>query len=136
MMKDPLMNRKLSAVISGFIFGSWSHLSAAQVQSEMTGLTQSAVSVAGRELTLSFSQDTVTAAVKNATLCGSPQGQVTLAKLWMPDMGHGSSPTNLIPQNGNCTRIERLNFLMSGTWELRISFADGDSGVFTFDVAA
>ena len=130
------MYRKVFLAIAGFMASSWAIVSVAEVHSETMELTQTAVSVAGRQLTLSFSQDTVTSAVKTATFCGTPQGQVTLAKLWMPDMGHGSSPTSLTVQNANCTRIDRMNFLMPGTWELRISFADGDSGVFTIDVAA
>ena len=99
------------------------------------GLTLAVRSAAGRDLTLNFSQDVVTSAVKSAVVCSEPAADLSQAKLWMPDMGHGSSPTTLIRQDELCTRVDRLNFLMPGVWELRVTLVDGDSGVFTFDVA-
>ena len=98
------------------------------------GVTLTASSAAGRELTLSFFQDVVTTSVKSAVVCSEPAAPIALAKLWMPDMGHGSSPTSLVRQEGPCTQVDRLNFLMPGVWELRITLDDGDVGVFTFNV--
>jgi hypothetical protein len=99
------------------------------------GLLLSAESGAGRQMTLSFAEDEVTAAVQTAVLCAEPAAAITTAKLWMPDMGHGSSPTALVRQDDACTRVERLNFLMPGLWELRVGFADGDAGTFSFSVS-
>ncbi len=104
-------------------------------QASTAGLTLATKSVTGREMTLSFFQEEVTSSVTSATLCSQPPAEISQAKLWMPDMGHGSSPTTLIPQNSQCTRVERLDFLMPGLWELRVTLLDGDSGVFSFDVA-
>lgn len=107
----------------------------AGAQASTAGLTLSTKTVAGRDMTLSFSQEEVTSAVTTAVVCSQPPAAISQAKLWMPDMGHGSSPTTLIPQDNQCTRVERLDFLMSGLWELRVTLMDGDSGVFSFDVA-
>ena len=104
-------------------------------QGAIGGLTLSTKSLAGRDMDLHFSQDAVTSAVKSAVVCTSQAIDVSQAKLWMPDMGHGSSPTALVRQDAFCTRVDRLNFLMPGDWELRVTLVDGDSGVFTFNVA-
>ena len=48
--------------------------------------------------------------------------------LFMPDMGHGSSPTSLtrkLDQNGipeiGYFKVSKIHFMMDGDWELRIS---------------
>jgi hypothetical protein len=107
----------------------------AGAQASTAGLTLATKTVAGRDMTLSFFQDEVTSAVTTAVVCSQPPATISQATLWMPDMGHGSSPTTLVPQDNQCTRVERLDFLMSGLWELRVTLLDGDSGVFSFDVA-
>lgn len=104
-------------------------------QGAIGGLTLSTKSLAGRDMDLNFSQDVVTSAVKTAVVCTGQGIDISQAKLWMPDMGHGSSPTALVRQDDFCTRVDRLNFLMPGDWELRVTLVDGDSGVFTFNVA-
>jgi hypothetical protein len=47
------------------------------------------------------------------------------AKLWMPDMGHGSSPTRVVPEksiNGDVLpgeyRVQEVYFVMPGKWEI------------------
>ncbi len=92
-------------------------------------------SISGREMTLKFAEDSLTTAVKSATVCVQPPSPVVSVKLWMPDMGHGTSPTALGSEVSGCTPIHRINFLMGGLWELKVNFADGDSGVFMFDVS-
>lgn len=90
---------------------------------------------AGRHMKLRFEADPVTTDTKLGFLCVDPDTPVSLAKLWMPDMGHGSSPTRLVPAGNACTRIERVNFLMDGVWEIRVRLNDNDAGTFSFDVA-
>lgn len=41
------------------------------------------------------------------------------AKLWMPSMGHGSSPIRII-QTGDVYKGSNVYFMMSGEWELFI----------------
>lgn len=43
-------------------------------------------------------------------------------KLWMPDMGHGSSPVTLTAFGVNKYKVTQAFFIMPGTWEVRIAF--------------
>ena len=86
-----------------------------------------ATSAHGRQVTLAFDAAPVTTATKAATLCADPGEPVTQAKLWMPGMGHGSAPTHLAALPGGCTRVEHLSFVMSGGWQLLVTFTDGDT---------
>lgn len=88
----------------------------------------------GRSLTLRFAVNPVTTSTKKAFLCTSPSAPVSMAKLWMPDMGHGSAPTRLTAANENCTVVERINFLMEGDWQILVTLGDGDTGVFSLPV--
>ena len=90
--------------------------------------------VHGKHLKLRFEVNPVTTATRLGFLCVDPQQAVSLAKLWMPDMGHGSSPTRLVPVGTGCTRVERMNYLMEGTWEVRVTLTDNDTGTLSFDV--
>ena len=96
-------------------------------------LAVEADSAHGRHLKLVFDQNPVTEATAAATLCSQPGGVVTQARLWMPDMGHGSSPTHLKSLTPTCTAIEHIRFVMGGTWQVQIQFDDGDQG--NLDVA-
>ncbi len=89
----------------------------------------------GRHLRLRFADAPVTRALKAATLCVEPIGQVKEVVLWMPDHGHGSSPTRLTTATATCTKIDRISFVMSGRWELRVALADNDKGTFTVNVS-
>lgn len=40
--------------------------------------------------------------------------------LWMPSMGHGSSPTKIEKVAPGLYRISSLEFIMKGDWELRV----------------
>jgi hypothetical protein len=91
---------------------------------------------AGKKLTLTFPEDTVTTDSDTATLCSEPAAAIDEAKLWMPVMGHGSGPTELKGLGGGCTKISGIEFLMGGTWQIKLRFpADGDHGVIDVDVA-
>jgi len=90
----------------------------------------------GAEMTLRFAANPVTRQVKLAFLCVNPGAKVTLAKLWMPGHGHGSSPTTLVPVTDTCTRVERVNFVMLGEWEIQTTLEGGDKGTFPFEVVA
>ena len=88
----------------------------------------------GHQLRLRFESDPVTTKSKLAFLCTDSAASPSQAKLWMPDMGHGSSPTKLVAAANSCTRVEKINFLMEGAWEIRIKLSDNDIGTFNFDV--
>lgn len=52
--------------------------------------------------------------------------------IWMPEMGHGSSPTQLrrvLDPHGDVLvgsyDVAAMYFVMTGTWEVRFSLADG-----------
>lgn len=93
-----------------------------------------AASDKGKALTLTFSGDAVTETTEEATLCSEPRAALAEAKLWMPDMGHGSSPTSLTRGDEGCTKVADINFLMPGAWQIKVRFADGDHGVFDVQV--
>lgn len=66
--------------------------------------------------------------------------------LWMPDMGHGSSPTRIqkaVDTNGNALpgayRVSNIHFMMGGVWEVRVQLKDAAGKVemqaFTVEIA-
>jgi len=73
---------------------------------------------------------------KASTLDGLPEptdvtGALTM-KLWMPDMGHGSSPTTverLLDASGQIVpgsyRIKGIYFIMPGLWEMIFEIQEG-----------
>lgn len=42
--------------------------------------------------------------------------------LWMPDMGHGSSPVTLTQFGVNKYKVTQAFFIMPGHWEVRVNF--------------
>jgi hypothetical protein len=50
-----------------------------------------------------------------------PQGDLQ-AELWMPDMGHGSSPVEIerSATEPGVFMIKKMYFIMNGTWQLRL----------------
>ena len=100
--------------------------------------TLTATSQQGRILTLTFPTDSVTETTATATFCLTDTSAAAVAlksaKLWMPEHGHGSSPTTLTPMTSHCTEISNINFVMTGQWEIRIKLADADSASFIFEV--
>ncbi len=47
------------------------------------------------------------------------EGELTI-ELWMPSMGHGSSPVIVTKVDVGTYRVDRVFFSMSGDWEIRI----------------
>ena len=93
-----------------------------------------AETASGRHLTLTFAGDAVTRASNAATLCGSSGAPVQEARLWMPDMGHGSAPTRLEAMSPDCTRVTNIRFIMGGSWEIQVLLSDGDRGAFVVNI--
>lgn len=89
----------------------------------------------GRDMVMTFEGDGLTMDSENAVFCYSPTGTLTRVRLWMPEHGHGSGPTKLEATADGCTKITFIDFSMAGVWDLQISFADGDKGVFHVNVA-
>ena len=88
----------------------------------------------GQTITLEFAER-AQAATETALICGG-LSDVTEAKLWMEmpnGHAHGSTPTTLAVE-GDCFRVQAINFTMTGVWEIQTTFADGDYGVFYMDV--
>ena len=64
-------------------------------------------------------------------------------ELWMPDMGHGSSPTKIVAVTdgqgralAGVYRISKMYFVMAGSWDVRLHLtaADGTSQMKAFSV--
>lgn len=49
--------------------------------------------------------------------------------LWMPSMGHGSSPVTVNPVDKGLYRISDVYFVMPGEWEIRIQIKDQNGQV-------
>ncbi|WP_413584443.1 FixH family protein [Bdellovibrio sp. HCB274] len=49
--------------------------------------------------------------------------------LWMPSMGHGSSPVTIEKIETGVYRVRRVFFIMPGDWEIRISLKNGTSAI-------
>ena len=71
----------------------------------------SATSDQGAKLTLEFSTSKITKANKSALLCSDKNQKASSAKLWMPEHGHGSTPTKLVAKENSCTEIQKMNFM-------------------------
>lgn len=46
--------------------------------------------------------------------------------LWMPGMGHGSSPVNVNKVSEGHYKVSNVFFVMKGEWEIHIQIKDGD----------
>jgi hypothetical protein len=44
--------------------------------------------------------------------------------LWMPSMGHGSSPVSITPISKGVFRASEIFFIMPGAWEIRFQLKD------------
>lgn len=49
--------------------------------------------------------------------------------LWMPSMGHGSSPVTIEKIETGVYRIRRIYFIMPGDWEVRVFLKNGTATV-------
>lgn len=47
--------------------------------------------------------------------------------LWMPSMGHGSTPTETTQLDIGTYRVENVYFSMPGEWEMKFQIKDGDT---------
>lgn len=45
--------------------------------------------------------------------------------IWMPSMGHGSSPVKLKKINDGEYEVSDVNFIMGGKWEVKFQLKDG-----------
>ena len=48
-------------------------------------------------------------------------------QLWMPSMGHGSSPVTITPLDEGVYRAEDIFFIMPGPWDIRYQLKDDSS---------
>ena len=109
------------------IFGLWCapSLSAASFSMTTTG---------GKVFSMEMDGDRVTGKTTELTLCGDAVDAVKRIKLWMPEHGHGSTPVQLGATKEGCRVATKVNFTMSGVWDLEVQLQDGDAGVFQVDV--
>jgi hypothetical protein len=88
----------------------------------------------GKNFTMETSKDRVTSETTEFMICGRDVQAVKRIKLWMPEHGHGSTPVQLGALEDGCRVASRVNFTMSGNWEVRVELTDGDSGAFVVEV--
>ena len=83
---------------------------------------------------LRFDGGTPSGSTNSAVFCTNQLAALTLAELWMPDMGHGSSPTTLNPVGEGCSEVTGIDFFMPGKWEIRSEISSGEKFVFGIGV--
>lgn len=88
----------------------------------------------GQELKLRFDATPNTNDPAAAALCTPAGLSLKHASLWMPDMGHGSAPVKVQQVTATCSKLTNLQFIMGGSWDVRLEFNDGDKGLFQVDV--
>lgn len=86
----------------------------------------------GSSGTFTFNGKNPSSKIKSGSLCVNEKSDLTSAELWMPDMGHGSSPTSLVKRDLLCTDVNQMEFFMDGKWEIRTQLASGET--LDFDV--
>ncbi len=71
-----------------------------------------------------------------ALTLSNPNAERVFVKLWMPDMGHGSSPvttSQAVESNGSpktgVYRASSVFFIMGGKWEIIVELRDASGGV-------
>ena len=89
----------------------------------------------GKSFRLESSEPRITTKTNQLLLCGDSIAAVNFVKLWMPNHGHGSSPVKLSEVGGQCRAITRVNFTMSGSWDVIVKLKDGDQGMFQVPVS-
>ena len=47
--------------------------------------------------------------------------------LWMPSMGHGSTPLTVEKISASVFRVSRVYFIMPGDWEIRVQILNGET---------
>ena len=59
-------------------------------------------------------------------------------ELWMPSMGHGSSPTTVQKINAVTYDVSNVHFIMGGDWEIRFTLKKGseilDEAIFKINI--
>lgn len=84
----------------------------------------------------------------NGIVCLENAPNLDKVDLYMPDMGHGSEPPKVtavhtpdellkyqkeVPHFG-CYLVESMQLFMPGTWQVRIFYKNGATGLFTIDL--
>jgi hypothetical protein len=73
-------------------------------------------------------QMTSESTVLPSTLADHPYSEDLAIILWMPSMGHGSSPVKVERLAKGLYRANRVFFNMKGDWEIRFEVANGATG--------
>ncbi len=88
----------------------------------------------GKNLTLKISEEQISRSTRQAVLCSDVDVRFTKFKLWMTMHNHGSTPTSLTTVSSQCANVDKINFVMSGPWDLQVQMEDGDAASFSVNV--
>ena len=61
----------------------------------------------------------------NVAGAATAPAQAVGVKLWMPAMGHGSSPIQLAAVSAGVYRVSDVYFVMAGRWEIHVQLKNG-----------
>ena len=64
-----------------------------------------------------------------------PTGAILASELWMPSMGHGSSPVEITQVGSSHWNVSEAYFIMPGLWQLKLKLTlpDGSSDEVIFN---
>jgi hypothetical protein len=112
-------------IVFGFLVTASNFVSAAEYTT---------VSKDGKNLTFTISNESISRSTTQGTLCSDLDATFKKFKLWMTVHNHGSTSTKLSATSSKCATVEKINFVMSGTWDIKIEMEDEDSAVLSVNI--
>ena len=94
-----------------------------------------ATASAGTTVAITFPSPSVSSSTTTATVCVDSDRAIEEVAPWMPDMGHGTSPTRVTRLSPTCHAVEDLDLFMPGPWEFRVRLASGETVAVPVNVA-
>ena len=84
--------------------------------------------------TIQFEQFPLDTKTDSFLFCSNSLTPPKEAQLWMPDMGHGSSPTQITSHSEICSEVSAVDFFMPGNWEIRTELENGEKFAFALAI--
>lgn len=89
----------------------------------------------GATVAITFPSPGISTATTTASVCADSDRAIEEVAPWMPDMGHGTSPTRVTRLSPTCHAVEELDLFMPGSWEFRVRFNSGEMAAVPVNIA-
>ncbi|MBI3295935.1 MAG: hypothetical protein HYZ71_14510 [Deltaproteobacteria bacterium] len=125
------MHRTILSVlfVSSFSFAACTCDSQSDKETILKGKTTK-----GAAVVIRIPSKPVTKESKKVFVCNGERQRLKGLELWMPEHGHGSLPTAVNEVSNDCATVEKIKFLMTGTWDLRLAFESADKATVSVTV--